>query len=74
LLKKAVDESPAGDEGILVRLGLAYRQAGKYDEAIATFDQVMNMADAMPQFKQIAQAEKVRSTQAKNAAKPAQSA
>ncbi len=72
LLKKAADTAPSGKEGYLVRLGVAYRQAGKYDEAIATLDQVMNMADANPQFKQFAQAEKARATQAKSAAKPAE--
>ncbi len=55
-----------------VRLGAAYNQAGKYDEAIAVLDKVMAQPDVNPQIKQFAQAEKVRATQAKNGpAKPA---
>jgi tetratricopeptide (TPR) repeat protein len=53
------------DPATMVRCGQAYNLAGKHDEAIAILDQAMAVPDAAPQIKQIAQAEKVRATQAK---------
>jgi hypothetical protein len=40
---------------------------GKYDEAIAVLDKVMNDPDAHPQIRQVAQAERARAVQAKGA-------
>lgn len=71
--KVAVDTASQPDPATMVRLGAAYNLNGKHDEAIAVLDKVMAMADAHPQVKQFAQAEKVRATQAKagGAPKPA---
>jgi tetratricopeptide (TPR) repeat protein len=63
--KAAMELSDKADPGIMVRLGMAYSQEGKYDEAIALFDKVMAMQDILPQFKQYAQAERVRAIQKK---------
>lgn len=65
--KSAVDLN--GDTATMVRLGSTYNLAQKYDEAIATLDKVMAVADAPPQVKQIAQAERARAIQAKGAKK-----
>jgi len=63
--KKAIETSP-GDPATMVRLGNALAKAGKYDEAISTFERVMAIPDAPQQVKQIAQAERVRAVQAKS--------
>jgi tetratricopeptide (TPR) repeat protein len=69
------EEGDKPDAGIIVRLGMAYSQDGKYDEAIALFDKVMAMTDIPPQFHQFAQAERVRAIQKKGGgAKPASAA
>jgi len=74
--KAAMDnEGDKPDPGIMVRLGMAYSQDAKYDEAIALFDKVMAMPDIAPQFHQFAQAERVRAIQKKGGgAKPASAA
>jgi tetratricopeptide (TPR) repeat protein len=70
--KVAVDTSSQPDPATMVRLGAAYNQGGKYDDAIAVLDKVLAIPDAHPAVKQFAQAEKVRATQAKSGgAKPA---
>jgi tetratricopeptide (TPR) repeat protein len=70
--RTAVEMASTPDPTSLVRLGLVYNMAGKYDEAIATLDKVMTAADVPPQIKQYAQAERVRAIQNKAAgAKPA---
>jgi hypothetical protein len=56
----------------MVRLGAAYNQSGKPDEAIAVLDKVMAQTDVHPSIKQFAQAEKARAAQIKSGAKPAQ--
>lgn len=66
-LKIAVESS--ADVATSVRLGQAYNFAGKHDEAIAVLDKVMASADAPPQIKQVAQAERARAVQAKGAKK-----
>ncbi len=68
--KAAVDAAKGKDPVTMIRLGMAYSSNKQYDDAIATFDKVMAIADAPPNVKQIAQAEKVRATQAKGAAAP----
>jgi tetratricopeptide (TPR) repeat protein len=64
--KTAMTDTDKPDPGIMVRLGIAYSQDGKYDDAIAMFDKVMAMPDINPQFRQYAQAERVRAFQKKN--------
>ncbi|MCS7025395.1 MAG: tetratricopeptide repeat protein [Bryobacteraceae bacterium] len=56
-----------GDLSTMVRLGSTYNLAQKYDEAIATLDRVLASADAPPQVKQVAQAERERAVKAKGA-------
>jgi tetratricopeptide (TPR) repeat protein len=70
--KAAVELAKPPDPATQVRLGAAYNQAKRYDEAIAILDQVMAAPDVHPQVRQIAQAERVRAIQAKGGpAKPA---
>lgn len=70
--KAAAEGAADPDPSDYVRLGAAYDQAGKYDDAIAVLDKVMADPKASGPVKQFAQAEKVRATQAKTgAAKPA---
>jgi hypothetical protein len=54
----------------MVRLGKVYSDDGKYDDAIAQFDKVMAMQDINVTVRQVAQAERVRTIQKKNPAKP----
>jgi tetratricopeptide (TPR) repeat protein len=73
--KLSIDGVDKPDPGNFVRLGKVYSEQGKYDEAIAQFDKVMAMQDINVQFKQVAQAERVRTIQKKGAAaKPADAA
>ncbi|MCU1258156.1 MAG: hypothetical protein JWO80_1041 [Bryobacterales bacterium] len=67
--KSAIDGAATPDPATMVRLGQTYNKAGKYDDAIATLDKVMNAPDVNPAVKQFAQAERVRAVQAKGAAK-----
>jgi tetratricopeptide (TPR) repeat protein len=73
-LKLSIDGADKPDPGNMVRLGKVYKDEGKYDEAIAQFDKVMAMQDINPQFRQVAQAERVRTIQKKNPPKPADAA
>lgn len=57
------------DPTAMVRLAQTFNLAGKHDDAIATADKVMAIADVNPQLKQFAQAEKARAAQAKTAKK-----
>jgi tetratricopeptide (TPR) repeat protein len=54
-----------------IRLGMAYSQCGKPDQAIATFDKVLAMPELPPAFKQFAEQEKQRAVQRKGGAAPA---
>ena len=68
----ALDTAAKPDPATMVRLGRAYRDDGKYDDAIAQFDKVMAIPEASMQVRQVAQAERVRAFQKKKAAaKPA---
>jgi tetratricopeptide (TPR) repeat protein len=70
--KTAIDDAANPDPATMVRLGAVYNLSGKHDEAIAVLDKVMAAADAHPQIKQFAQAERARAVQAKSGAgKPA---
>lgn len=68
--KTAIAGTDVPDGATMVRLGRAYSDDGKYDEAIAEFDKVKALPDASVQVKQIAQAERVRAWQKKNPPKP----
>jgi len=72
--KLSLEVADRPDAATMVRLGKAYSDDGKYDDAIAQFDKVMAMPDASVPVKQIAQAERVRTMQKKNPAKPAEAA
>jgi tetratricopeptide (TPR) repeat protein len=72
--KAAIESADKPDPATIVRLGKAYSEDGKYDDAIAQFDKVMAAPDVNVTVKQIAQAERVRTMQKKggaNAAAPA---
>jgi tetratricopeptide (TPR) repeat protein len=63
--QKSLAASPSPDPSTMVRLGDAQTKAGKYDDAIATFDKVAGMADVPPVVKQIAAKAKEGAVQAK---------
>jgi tetratricopeptide (TPR) repeat protein len=71
--KLSIDGADKPDPATMVRLGKAYSEDGKYDEAIAQFDKVMAIPDVNVTVRQVAQAERVRSIQKKNP-KPADAA
>jgi tetratricopeptide (TPR) repeat protein len=60
--------SGTNDPGPSIRLGMAYNQCGKPDQAIATFDKVLAMPELPPQFKQFAEQEKQKAVQRKGGA------
>ncbi len=70
-LKAAIDGANQADPATMVRLGKAYSEDGKFDDAIAQFDKVMAINGINPVIRQIAQAERVRAIQRKAAANPA---
>jgi tetratricopeptide (TPR) repeat protein len=73
--KLSLEEADKPDPSNIVRLGRAYAQDGKYDDAIAQFDKVMAMQDINVTVRQIAQAERVRTIQKKGGPpKPADAA
>jgi len=72
--KIAIDTAQKPDPSNMVRLGKAYMDDGKYDDAIAQFDKVMAMQDINVQVRQVAQAQRVRAFQKKGPAKPADAA
>jgi tetratricopeptide (TPR) repeat protein len=73
--KMAIDGADKPDPATMVRLGKAYSDDAKYDDAIAQFDKVMAMQDVNVQVKQVAQAERVRVIEKKKGpAKPADAA
>ena len=73
--KLAIEIPDRPDPSNMVRLGKAYSDDGKYDEAIAEYEKVMAMPDLNVQVKQVAQAERARSILKRGgAAKPADAA
>jgi Tfp pilus assembly protein PilF len=72
--RTALAGSDKPDPAIEVRLGAALRDQTKYDEAVALFDKVMATPDVLPQVRQYAQAERVRTLQKKGVVKPADGA
>lgn len=69
--KTSLEVADKPDPSNIVRLGKAYSDDKKYDEAIAQFDKVMAMQDINVTVRQVAQAERVRAIQRKAAANPA---
>jgi len=63
--KTAIEGASTPDPATMVRLGVVYNMAGKYDDAIAILDKAMAGADVHPTIKQFAQAERARAMQAK---------
>ncbi len=59
------------DPAAQIRLGMAYSQCGKQDDAIGVFDKVIAAADVPAPFKQFAQQEKQKAVQKKGGAAPA---
>ena len=66
--KMSVDGAAHPEPAFQVRLASAYNSAGKYDEAIATADKVMNDAQTPTQIKQVAQSIRAGATVAKQKA------
>jgi len=64
--QKGVDAFP--EPLLMIRLGRALYAAKKYDDAIGWDQKVMDSADAPPQYKSIAQADRARAMQAKGPA------
>jgi tetratricopeptide (TPR) repeat protein len=69
--KTSIDVAATPDPATSVRLAVAYNQAGKYDDAIATAEKVPAIPGATASEKSIAQAERVRAIQAKKKAEGA---
>ena len=61
----ALNVGSTPDSTTTVRLGDAYLQAGKLDEAIAAFDKAIAMPDAPAQVKQVATARKAEAMKKK---------
>ena len=66
--KMSVDGAAHPEPAFQVRLASAYSSAGKYDDAIATADKVMNDAQTPTQIKQVAQSIRAGATVAKQKA------
>ncbi len=66
--KASLDSQPTNSVA-MVRLAKAYNENKQYDDAIATADKAMAVADAPPQVKQFAQTQKDAATKMKGAAK-----
>lgn len=56
--KQAISVSATPDAATYVRLGQAYEDAGKLDDASDSFDKALNAPNALPQVKSIAQTKK----------------
>jgi tetratricopeptide (TPR) repeat protein len=65
--KTATETAAEPQPATYIRLGGAYTDAGKPDQAIAAFDKVLAMPNLPDQFKKVAQAEKDRAEKAKTA-------
>jgi tetratricopeptide (TPR) repeat protein len=64
--KTAVDTAVTMDPTTMIRLGGAYDDAGKPDEAIAVLDRVLAMPNLQPNLKPFVQKEKARAEAIKN--------
>jgi tetratricopeptide (TPR) repeat protein len=67
--KTAIDGSATPNPATMVRFAIAQERLGKWDEAIATLDKVINDPNSHPVVKQVATAEKTKATNGKNAVK-----
>lgn len=67
--KTAVDLSTQPNPVLLARMGQTYTQAGKYDEALATFDKVSAMPNVPDQVKSFVTQQREAANKAKAAAK-----
>jgi len=68
----SINEAASPDSTTMVRLGEAYLQAGKYDDAIASFDKAMAVPNAPQAVKNVASGRKAEALKLKaNGAKPA---
>ena len=56
--KKALEVESTQDPATWVRLGQAYEDSGKFDEAIQAFDKAINTPEVNPQVKSVAEAKK----------------
>jgi tetratricopeptide (TPR) repeat protein len=65
--KTALAAGAHQEPATMVRLAKAYNENKQYDEAIATADAVLALADAQPVIKQVAQQEKDKATKLKAA-------
>jgi tetratricopeptide (TPR) repeat protein len=65
--KMATETAANPQPATYIRLGGAYTDAGKPDEAIAALDKVLAMPNIPDQYKKVAQAEKDRAQKAKTA-------
>jgi tetratricopeptide (TPR) repeat protein len=63
--KAAVETAP--DPGSMIRLGGAYNDAGKFDDAIAMLDKALAVPGLDPTYKRVAEQEKERAQKAKTA-------
>jgi tetratricopeptide (TPR) repeat protein len=65
--KTATETAAEPQPATYIRMGGAYTDAGKPDQAIAAFDKVLAMPNLPDQIKKVAQAEKDRAVKAKTA-------
>ena len=72
--KLALETGSQPDPATMVRLGIAYNTAGKFDDSIAMLDKVIAIPDVHPQIKQVAANEKVKAVMNKKKASPAAAA
>ena len=70
--KTAMEGDSNPDPTTMVRLAAAYNQAGKPEDALAVIEKVMAMDNVNPQVRSVAQAERVRAVQMRNAKSPAE--
>ena len=68
--KQALDTQSTPDPATMVRLGQAYVDGGKFDEAAATFDKALNSPNLSPQVKAVAEAKKAEVAKKKAAGAP----
>lgn len=68
--KQALSVGATQDPATYLRMGQAYLDANKLDEAADAFDKALNAPNATPQVKSIAQAKKDETTKRKAGAKP----
>jgi len=69
--KQSVETSSTPEGATMIRLAAVYNMQNRPDDALAVIEKLMALPDLHPTIKQFAQAERVRATQMKNAAKPA---